>query len=500
MALFVTCSIISCTHSDDYWKQLKEQDKLSQGVVNVTYEHDKAMKWHAPYHNQDYLAIFNKTGDKSSISSEFIDYMMPEPIAADKHYMGRLPEYATYVAFPFVCPKDPNHYDDYYNDYRHYLMVFTDNYQKRRCDDKPDEYYFRNPTNYMCGTVTKDAGTDADLKVTMHHKTLEMNFPIHFTEKSELIKLYAVEVSTVQKSEVFTLRKHLFDTTDEVPLMGNAITMFIDDNQDTEDDFVCRINMLPFDLQGDQLQAKVYVLDNGKLKLYVSMIPLNDWGPEFKAGESYTMPIDCHTLSYQLTTSMNYSGSYLLSDDGETLEKWTGRHVIVDMQSHEQLRKVKRIAGEVGLNNASMIQLILPSGLVELEEKAFYSSTRLQTVEIPCGVQVLPKDCFYNCYNLQQCKLHEGLTTIDDYAFGRCPLETLDLPSTVKSIGEGAINMEVMSHMISRAVVPPTVTDYSGLYNCYHKKVYVPAQSVEAYQAAKYWKDCTILPIEQLNQ
>lgn len=504
MACFVTCSMWSCSGSggepevvdpEEPEKPEYVQQFKANGVVNVIFEDDKEMKWRNPSNSDDHVMVYNRTGARMVLSPEPYQYMLPEEVYKERLYMGRLPGAAKYVVYPEMCCMG-SITDDLYNYYTHYVMVFTDNFMIKKKTFVGFKHDYLIETNYMWGTLEKDERVDVDAKVVMHHQTLEMVFPIDIPEASADKSLVAVEVSTVRGSEVFTLRKHLFKGADEVTPMGDAITMHIRDYRYWDENYVCRINMLPFDLKGDELQVKVYTMDEDHL--YVSTVPLKNWGPVFQAGESYTMPIDYGSLTHEVATSMNYTGSYVLADDGETLKQWTGWHPVINMEAHKELRKVKCISHQVVKNSSYLREVILPSGLLEFENAAFYGCSMLQRMEIPSGVRAIPTACFEHCNHLEECVLPERLTSIDRYAFRSCSLKSLDLPSTLTHIGEEAIHMGEMAYMICRAAVPPTM-DEDALHYRYGKKVYVPAESVEAYQAADIWKDCTILSLEELG-
>lgn len=77
----------------------------------------------------------------------------------------------------------------------------------------------------------------------------------------------------------------------------------------------------------------------------------------------------------------------------------------------------------------------------------------------------------------------------------------IDLPSTWRDLGGGTFRYCYnIRKVISRAVVPPTYSNYGDiLYGCDKTdvKLYVPAMSIDKYRAASGWKEFyTILPME----
>ena len=96
--------------------------------------------------------------------------------------------------------------------------------------------------------------------------------------------------------------------------------------------------------------------------------------------------------------------------------------------------------------------------------------------------------------------LPEGLTKIGTYAFDWARAKNITIPSTVSTIGSGALNGSIKS-IVCKSVTPPAIKEvkeyrtqepyhfYSG--SDFSIPVYVPASSVAAYKSADYWKDFT---------
>lgn len=73
-------------------------------------------------------------------------------------------------------------------------------------------------------------------------------------------------------------------------------------------------------------------------------------------------------------------------------------------------------------------------------------------------------------------------------------LRKIELPASIKSFSssfDGAVNL---SEVICNAVTPPSIDTYT-FRNAQVNTVYVPAQSVDAYKADKYWSAYNVLPI-----
>ena len=109
---------------------------------------------------------------------------------------------------------------------------------------------------------------------------------------------------------------------------------------------------------------------------------------------------------------------------------------------------------------------------------------------IPNTVTYIRNEAFYYCQKLESITLPEGLTIIGSNAFYRCNRFTnITIPSTVTSIGSGAFEKNgsqlVSTITVVKAVTPPTL--YIHAFDGTSGPIYVPSQSVSAYQNAANW-------------
>lgn len=86
-----------------------------------------------------------------------------------------------------------------------------------------------------------------------------------------------------------------------------------------------------------------------------------------------------------------------------------------------------------------ILRLVLPDGLTNIGQMAFYGCSRLTAADIPDGVTSIGDYAFTGCKRLALLDLGEGLQTIGDGAFYDCwSLVTLRLPQSLRRIGEEA--------------------------------------------------------------
>ena len=92
------------------------------------------------------------------------------------------------------------------------------------------------------------------------------------------------------------------------------------------------------------------------------------------------------------------------------------------------------------------------------------------------------------------------MRTISGHAFNWCDkLESITLPATVTSIGENAFYYcPKLEYVVSLAVTPPTMRS-ANTFTYYSTTIlYVPEESLEAYQTTDCWSRFTnILPIKR---
>lgn len=77
-----------------------------------------------------------------------------------------------------------------------------------------------------------------------------------------------------------------------------------------------------------------------------------------------------------------------------------------------------------------LTSIVIPDGAV-LGEGAFADCENLEVVTLEEGVKRIPEGCFKNCKKLSQVNFPSSLRYIDDMAFYRCALTSVDLPEGV---------------------------------------------------------------------
>ena len=78
--------------------------------------------------------------------------------------------------------------------------------------------------------------------------------------------------------------------------------------------------------------------------------------------------------------------------------------------------------------------LVIPKGITEIGHDAFYGCTSLESVTIPAGVTKIDGFAFMGCTSLKSVTIPETVTEIVTQAFDGCSLESVTIPSSVRSM------------------------------------------------------------------
>ena len=156
---------------------------------------------------------------------------------------------------------------------------------------------------------------------------------------------------------------------------------------------------------------------------------------------------------------------------------------------------VTRIGNYVFSNN-NLTSVTIPNSVTSIGQSAFYFN-QLTSVTIPNSVTSIGKSAFES-NPLTSVTIPNSVTSIGDLAFSNNKLTSVTIPNSVTSIGNYAFGSSQLTSVTIHAVNPPTA-DRGGIFGYNSSlKIYVPAQSVNAYKTAEGWKDYAdkIFPIQ----
>lgn len=169
---------------------------------------------------------------------------------------------------------------------------------------------------------------------------------------------------------------------------------------------------------------------------------------------------------------------------------------------------VNYIGGGAFANCGSVRSWVIPESVTTLESAAFAQCVNVTSVTIPSSIEVIKRQLFRDYTKLERVVIPEGIKGIETRAFGQVLLNSsslgyIELPSTIEYIDFGAFcdNGRLSdATVIIHALTPPTLDSYqTGDIFPKNSKIYVPAESVNAYKSATGWWDYyrnRIYPIE----
>lgn len=112
--------------------------------------------------------------------------------------------------------------------------------------------------------------------------------------------------------------------------------------------------------------------------------------------------------------------------------------------------------GEGAFQGCTLLsEAVIPDSVTEIGENAFKDCPSLKRVFIPSGVTEIDNGCFAFCGRLTSVNIPDGVTRIGREAFNVCAfLEELSIPDSVTCIGEGAFaycrSLRVVSVSVSK--------------------------------------------------
>lgn len=137
----------------------------------------------------------------------------------------------------------------------------------------------------------------------------------------------------------------------------------------------------------------------------------------------------------------------------------------------------------------------IPDGITTLGKDSFYNCDALKQITIGRDVTTI-NGAINDCSGLNDVIIPDNVTTLAYWAFGACNhLKSVTIGSGVTSVGRHAFAYcTELADVYIKAITPPTaISDYYGWnafdFDAYNLKIYVPAESVDAYRRAEYWRN-----------
>lgn len=163
----------------------------------------------------------------------------------------------------------------------------------------------------------------------------------------------------------------------------------------------------------------------------------------------------------------------------------------------------------------SLATLYLPDSISEIGDSTIRDCSYIRSVHYPSSMAKVPPYTFSGCGSLHSLHLHEGITTLERDAFGGCLIDSITLPSSLRTIERGAFwaceNMKLIRipagierigdfvfwHCNSLSDIyidRPTPLAITNIFHDLHGvKLHVPKGSADLYRNAEGWKELEIM-------
>ena len=96
--------------------------------------------------------------------------------------------------------------------------------------------------------------------------------------------------------------------------------------------------------------------------------------------------------------------------------------------------------GTYAFEKCAFTHIDIPNTVTHINSYAFTQCQNLTEVTIPDGVTTIGNYAFSSCSNLTSVAIHEGVTSIGYGAFCSCNLQSLSLPNSLQTIGNGSVS------------------------------------------------------------
>ena len=156
-----------------------------------------------------------------------------------------------------------------------------------------------------------------------------------------------------------------------------------------------------------------------------------------------------------------------------------------------------RVKSEAGAAH-SLKSIQFSNNLAKIGEDAFWGCSKLTSINLPNGLQTIGNDSFRNCSGLTTVVLPDSVKSIGDQCFYDCKKITTFTFGTgftgVTSFGQSLQGTDALTKVTCKAITPPKIDSFmfcgSIAQECYDRiRIYVPRNSVSAYEAAPGWNN-----------
>ena len=111
--------------------------------------------------------------------------------------------------------------------------------------------------------------------------------------------------------------------------------------------------------------------------------------------------------------------------------------------------KSVRIIGQDAFRDCdNLASVSFPERLEIIGDGAFENCDQLASVDIPGSIKIIDQDAFAGCDSLGSISFSEGLETIGDGAFSYCPMESIEFPLSITSMGDNPLRESGIQNIV----------------------------------------------------
>lgn len=139
----------------------------------------------------------------------------------------------------------------------------------------------------------------------------------------------------------------------------------------------------------------------------------------------------------------------------------------------------------------SLFSITIPDSVTEIGDTIFSGCTSLISVKMSNNITAIAYAAFYGCSYLTNITIPDSVTTIEEVAFYDCiSLRNITIPESVTKIeAEAFYGCTNLSPVYCKPITPPQLDRGVFDANDFTQIIYVPTESVSAYQSASGWSD-----------
>lgn len=244
--------------------------------------------------------------------------------------------------------------------------------------------------------------------------------------------------------------------------------------------------------------------DNSGYPIKCILKPKSSFVPQYILGSTSTnahYTYKCHYFYYLTDISIEKSNSNI-KKIGQSAFQNLANLININLPS-----TIVEIESNVFLNCKAITSINLPNDLTKIGSGAFSGCTNLTSINLPSGLLEIGAGCFQNCSNLIISELPISITNIGNYTFSNCKkISELVVKSQIQSIGSSAFSgCTSLFKLVIESISIPNLSNSNAFRNTPIANgdgyIYVVDSLVDDYKSTTNWSTYAnqIKPISELE-